>query len=158
MRHGHGYRKLGRDTAHRLMMLRNQVTDLIRYERIETTVTRAKELRKLADKMVTLGKSGTVSSRQQARSVLLDRSLEQKLFSEFKERYQDRPGGYTRVLRSRRRKDDAAPMAWIEFIDREGELRTPRPPTPNHPLAAARALLEGSANPTASKEAPETKK
>eukprot|EP00294_Goniomonas_avonlea_P014168 CAMPEP_0114559414 /NCGR_PEP_ID=MMETSP0114-20121206/10908_1 /TAXON_ID=31324 /ORGANISM="Goniomonas sp, Strain m" /LENGTH=163 /DNA_ID=CAMNT_0001744881 /DNA_START=11 /DNA_END=502 /DNA_ORIENTATION=+ len=125
-----GGSKLGRFTTHRWAMLRNMVTSLIRHERIETTLPRAKELRKVADNMVTLAKRGDLHARRQAAKVLYDKEMLRKLFTVFGERYQDRHGGYTRVLRSRYRQGDQALMAHIEYIDREGEMRTPKPPAP----------------------------
>ncbi|PIN20602.1 Mitochondrial/chloroplast ribosomal protein L17 [Handroanthus impetiginosus] len=97
------FRKLNRPTGHRMSMLRTMVSQLVKHERIETTVAKAKEVRRLADNMVQLGKEV------------------------------DRAGGYTRLLRTRIRVGDAAPMAYIEFIDRENELRQSKPPTPQPP-------------------------
>ena len=119
-----GYRKLGRDSAKRKALLRDLVTDLIINERIETTLYKAKELQRLADKMVTLGKANTLSSRVQAAKMVrfefVDEKKEQyaiqKLFSEIAEKYKDRNGGYTRVLKTGPRVGDAAPMAIIEFV------------------------------------------
>ena len=100
-------------------MLRNMVTSLILHQRIKTTVPKAKELRKLADKMVTLAKKGTPHHRRQAYAVLRSNEAIDKLFSEMAERYKDRAGGYTRVLRTgKARYGDAADMAYIEYVDR----------------------------------------
>lgn len=119
-----GYRKLGRDSAQRKALLRDLLTDLIINERIETTLPKAKELQRLADKMVTLGKANTLSARIQAAKMVrfeyTDENKEQfaiqKLFSEIAEKYKDRNGGYTRVLKTGPRRGDAAPMAIIEFV------------------------------------------
>lgn len=120
-----GYRKLGRNSAQRKALLRDLVTDLIINERIETTLPKAKELQKLADKMVTLGKAGDLSSRVQAAKLVRfeytnedkDQYAIQKLFSEIAPRYNDRKGGYTRVLKLGPRRGDNAPMAIIEFVE-----------------------------------------
>lgn len=119
-----GYSKLGRNKAQRKALLRDLVTDLIINERIETTLSKAKELQRLADRMVTLGKKGDLSSRRQAaKMVRFEKTQDeenqyaiQKLFSEIAPRYQERNGGYTRVLKLGPRRGDAAPMAIIEFV------------------------------------------
>ncbi|KAI8465344.1 MAG: mitochondrial ribosomal protein L17 [Monoraphidium minutum] len=127
--------KLGRPKAHRVAMLRTMVTQLIEHERIQTTLGRAKQLRKLADRVVTYAKKGDRAARIEAGAVVrTDREMH-KLFTTLAERYAGRAGGYTRVLRCGLRRHDAAPLAFIEFIDREGELRPARPPAPP-PLAA----------------------
>lgn len=117
-------RKLGRDSAHRKAMLRNMATDLIIYERIETTETRAKELRRVVEKLITLGKKGDYSAQRQARKVLfykLDQTTKQsaqdKLFSELGQRFASRQGGYTRIMKLGPRQGDGAPMAIIEFVE-----------------------------------------
>jgi len=104
------------------------VTQLIKYERIETTLPKAKLLKRFADKMVTLGKKGTKVHYGQACSFVRDRKMVDKLFNEFADRYRHRDGGYTRVMRTRKRTGDNAQMAFIEYIDREGEIRKPLPP------------------------------
>jgi len=126
-KHGISLRKLGRDSAHRWAMLRTMADQLIQHERIETTVPKAKELRRVADKMITLGKEGTLSARRRAAKAILrtDASLI-KLFGPLAERYEGRSGGYTRVTQTRIRVGDAAKMAYIEYIDRVGELRPTR--------------------------------
>lgn len=117
-----GYRKLGRNSAQRKALLRDLVTDLIINERIETTLYKAKELQRLADKMVTLGKKGTLAARVQAAKLVRFEQTEdgqfaiQKLFSVITPRYVERHGGYTRVLKTGPRRGDAAPMAIIEFV------------------------------------------
>lgn len=110
--------------SHRLAMLRNMVTSFIYHERIRTTVPRAKELRKLADNMVTLAKKGTPHHQRQAQSVIRENGAVVKLFEVLGPRYKERPGGYTRVMKLQRpRTGDQADMAIIEFVDRDGELR-----------------------------------
>lgn len=119
-----GYRKLGRNSAQRKALLRDLVTDLIINERIETTLPKAKELQKLADKMIQLGKAGDLSSRVQAAKLVRfeytnedkDQYAIQKLFTEIAPKYQDRNGGYTRVLKLGPRRGDNAPMAIIELV------------------------------------------
>lgn len=119
-----GYRKLGRDTAKRKALLRDLVTDLIINERIETTLQKAKELQRLADRMVTLGKKNTLASRVQAAKMVRFEYVDedktqfaiQKLFDEIANKYIDRNGGYTRVLKMGPRRGDSAPMALIEFV------------------------------------------
>jgi large subunit ribosomal protein L17 len=103
------------------------VSQLIQHERIETTLPKAKELRRLADKVVTLGKDGSLAARRRAAAVVRGDGVLQKLFGELAERYKGRDGGYTRVLRTRQRPNDAAQMAFIEYVDRPGELRPARP-------------------------------
>jgi large subunit ribosomal protein L17 len=109
-------RKLGLRSDQRRAMLRNMTTSLIKEERIETTLTRAKEVQRLADKMISLGKQGSLHARRQALSYLLDESVVKKLFDEVAPRYQERPGGYTRILKTGFRRGDSAPMAMIELV------------------------------------------
>jgi large subunit ribosomal protein L17 len=117
MRHRRHGGKLNRTTAHRLALMRNQVTSLLEHERIETTDAKAKSLRRVADRMITLGKRGTLHARRQALSVIRDKGVTAKLFDELAERYRERPGGYTRVLKVRQRVGDAAPLSIIELVD-----------------------------------------
>ncbi|NLH27643.1 MAG: 50S ribosomal protein L17 [Syntrophomonadaceae bacterium] len=109
-------RKLGMRSDQRRAMLRNMTTSLIKEERIETTLTRAKEVQRLADKMISLGKQGTLHARRQALAYLLDEAVVKKLFDEVAPRYQERPGGYTRILKTGYRRGDSAPMAMIELV------------------------------------------
>ncbi len=109
-------RKLGRRSDHRRMLLRNQVTSLILHDKIETTEAKAKSIKPLADKMVTLGKRGDLHARRQAAAYLLDPKAVQKLFDEIAPKYADRNGGYTRVIKTGVRRGDAAPMAVIEWV------------------------------------------
>ncbi|XP_074585845.1 uncharacterized protein LOC141841566 [Curcuma longa] len=140
------FRKLGRPAAHRVSMLKTMVSQLVKHERIETTVAKAKEIRRLADNMVELGKEGTLHAARRAAAFVRGDDVLHKLFTELAYRYKDRVGGYTRFLRTRIRMGDAAPMAYIEFVDRENELREanlprPQPPqrTPLDPWAKSRA-------------------
>ena len=111
-----GTRKLGRTTDHRMSMLRGLVTYLLENGRLETTVYRAKEVRALADKMITLGKKNTLASRRQALSFITKEDVVVKLFSEIAPSYADRNGGYTRVLKTGPRRGDGAEMAIIELV------------------------------------------
>jgi len=119
MRHKRAGRKLGRTTAHREMMMRNLVTSLLLYEKIITTAAKAKELRGVAEKMVTLAKRGDLHARRQAAEVLLEEKALKKLFDTIGGRYQDRNGGYTRITKLDYRMGDGAPLAAIEFVGAE---------------------------------------
>jgi len=118
MRHRIGLRKLNRTSSHRLAMLRNMITSLIRHEAIRTTLPKAKELRRVAEPILTLGKSPTVANRRLAFARLRDREMVTKLFNELGPRYASRNGGYSRILKFGFRKGDNAPMALIELLDR----------------------------------------
>jgi large subunit ribosomal protein L17 len=117
MRHLKQGRKLGRTTAHRKALLRNLATALLEHERIITTEPKAKELRRVADKLVTLGKRGNLHARRQALQVVQSNAIVQKLFNEIAPRFAGRQGGYTRILRLGYRPGDAAAMAVIELVD-----------------------------------------
>ena len=119
MRHRVGGRKLQRTSAHRAAMFRNMAAALIKHEQITTTVAKAKELRPYVEKLVTLAKKGGLSNRRLAHSRLLDDTQLTKLFDVLAERYAGRNGGYTRVVKAGIRFSDAAPMAIIEFVDRD---------------------------------------
>ncbi len=116
MRHRVAGRKLGRTMEHRRAMLRNMVTSLILEERIETTLPKAKELRRVADRMITLGKRGTLHARRQALSYVRTNDAVKKLFAELAGRFSERNGGYTRILKLGQRRGDAAPIAIIEYL------------------------------------------
>jgi len=118
MRHGHGLRKLNRTSEHRLAMLRNMCVSLLRHEAIKTTVPKAKELRRVVEPILTLGKTPSLSNRRLAFARLRDREIVSKLFNELGPRYQTRPGGYTRILKMGFRVGDNAPMAFVELVDR----------------------------------------
>ncbi len=123
MRHHRRLRKLNRTSSHRKAMFSNMTVSLLSHEQIKTTLPKAKELRTYVEKMITLGKRGTVHARRQAFSFLRNEDIISKLFSEFSDRYKDRAGGYTRVLRSGHRYGDDAPMAIIELVDRDPEVK-----------------------------------
>lgn len=118
MNHRKTGRKLGRTSAHRKALFRNMVTSLLEHEQIQTTDAKAKELRGVAERMITLGKKGTLHARRQALRTIRSKDVTSKLFDELAERYRDRPGGYTRVIKLAQRPGDAAPMAIIELVDR----------------------------------------
>jgi large subunit ribosomal protein L17 len=124
MRHGVSGRKLNMSTSHRLAMFRNMVTSLLDHERLFTTITRAKELRRWADWMITLGKRGDLHARRQALAVVREKKVAHKLFEELAPRYQSRPGGYTRIVKVGFRRGDASPMCLIELVT---EAKAPKP-------------------------------
>ena len=117
MRHKVAGRKLGRPTAHRMSMLRTAVTDLLRNESMKTTEPKAKEIRRLAEKVITRGKKGSLHQRRLAASFLTDSTVVDKLFDELGPRYENRPGGYTRIVKIGARSGDAAPMALLELVE-----------------------------------------
>ncbi|MEM7443157.1 MAG: 50S ribosomal protein L17 [Pseudomonadota bacterium] len=119
MRHGLSGRKLNRTSSHRTAMFANMAASLIRHEQIVTTLPKAKELRGVVDRLITLGKKGGLANRRLAYARLRDNDMVAKLFESLADRYQDRPGGYTRVLKAGFRYGDAAPMAVIELVDRD---------------------------------------
>lgn len=116
MRHGVAGRQLGRPTGHRRMLYRNLVTDVLRYGRVRTTEPKAKEIRPMVEKMVTLGKAKHLHARRQAIAFLTDVDIAHKLFEEIAPRYEERPGGYTRIYKLGRRRGDGAAMALIELV------------------------------------------
>ena len=118
MRHRHGLRKLNRTSSHRLAMLRNMTVSLLRHEAIKTTLPKAKELRRVVEPILTLGKTDTLANKRLAFSRLRDREIVGKLFSELGPRYAARNGGYLRILKMGFRVGDNAPMAFVELVDR----------------------------------------
>lgn len=123
MRHRMHGRKLGRTSAHRKAMFRNQLVALFEHERIVTTLPKAKEIRPLAERMVTLARTGTIANRRRILTMVPDKDVVRKLFDEIAPRFMERPGGYTRILRLGRRRGDGAELAIIEFIDFELESK-----------------------------------
>jgi len=119
MRHKVGHRKLQRTSSHRTALLRNLAAALIKHEQITTTTAKAKELRPYVEKLVTLAKKGGLSNRRLAHARIMDEAQERKLFEVIGPRYADRNGGYTRVIKAGIRASDAAPVAIIEFVDRD---------------------------------------
>ena len=118
MRHRHGLRKLNRTSSHRLAMLRNMTVSLLKHEAIRTTLPKAKELRRVAEPIITLGKTPTLANKRLAFDRLRDREIVVKLFEELGPRYKSRPGGYLRILKFGFRAGDNAPMALVELVDR----------------------------------------
>ncbi len=123
MRHGMFGRKLNRNSSHRKAMFANMTASLLRHEQIITTLPKAKEVRRFADKMITLGKRGGLHARRQAASVVPDEPLLSKLFGPLADRYRSRNGGYTRVLKAGFRYGDNAPMAVLELVDRDPDAK-----------------------------------
>ncbi len=111
-----GYRKLGRDSGHRDMMLRNQVTSLIKSGRIQTTEAKAKETKRLAEKMITLAKKGDLHAKRQALGFMTDETVVTNMFTDLAEKYRDRDGGYTRIVKMGPRRGDAAEMVILELV------------------------------------------
>ncbi|HEY6513983.1 MAG TPA: 50S ribosomal protein L17 [Burkholderiaceae bacterium] len=132
MRHRHGLRKLNRTSEHRLAMLRNMCVSLLTHEAIKTTLPKAKELRRVVEPLITMGKAPSLANKRLAFSRLRDRAAVVKLFGELGPRYEKRPGGYTRILKMGYRVGDAAPMAYVELVDRP------------EPVAADDAKAEGA--------------
>lgn len=117
MRHRIAGRKLGRATAHRRALYRNLVTELLKHEKITTTEAKAKEVRGLAEKMITLGKKSGLHSYRQALSFIMDKKVTEKVFAELAPRYNERPGGYTRIVKLEPRLGDGAPMVQLELVE-----------------------------------------
>src|ERR1700704_2118034 len=140
MRHRHGLRKLNRTSSHRLAMLRNMTNSLFTHETIKTTLPKAKELRRVAEPLITLAKTATVANRRLAFDRLRDRDVVVKLFNELGPRFKARPGGYLRILKFGFRQGDNAPMALVELVDRSSE-------------ADADATVENKAAPSKTKAA-----
>ncbi|HVB49647.1 MAG TPA: 50S ribosomal protein L17 [Burkholderiales bacterium] len=124
MRHGHGLRKLNRTSSHRLAMFRNMTVSLLRHEQITTTLPKAKELRRIVEPVITLGKHPSLANRRLAFNRLRDRDLVGKLFGELGPRYAKRNGGYLRILKSGFRKGDNAPLALVTLLDRPEQLES----------------------------------
>ena len=124
MRHLKSGRQLSRNSAHRWALMRNLITSLLREEKIRTTDPKAKELRRWADRVITLGKEGTLHARRQALSIVQDKAVVRKLFDTIGPRFKDRPGGYTRIIKVGVRHGDAAEMSIIELVGGEAEKET----------------------------------
>jgi large subunit ribosomal protein L17 len=159
MRHRVAGRHLGRDTAHRLSLYRNLVTDLLRYERITTTEAKAKEIRPMAERIITLGKRGDLHARRQALKFVYDPKVVKRVFDEIGPRMASRPGGYLRITGMEPRKGDGAKMATIELVDYVDAPPTPRPQrvtaAPTAPVRAAAAAPAAAAAEAAEAEAEE---
>ena len=124
MRHLKSGRQLSRNSAHRWALMRNLITSLLREEKIRTTDPKAKELRRWVDRVITLGKEGTLHARRQALSIVQDKAVVRKLFDTIGPRFKDRPGGYTRIIKVGVRRGDAAEMSIIELVGGEAEKET----------------------------------
>ena len=158
MRHLKAGRKFGRTSAHRKALFRNLVGALIKRERISTTLAKAKELRGKVEKTITLGKRGTLHARRQAFKLVPAKDAVQKVFGPLAERYANRPGGYTRIIRIGHRKGDDAPMAFIELVDREGDEAKPGPKPKVEPKKEAKDSKPKVAKKAEPKKAPGAKK
>lgn len=123
MRHGIKGRKFSRTSSHRKAMFRNLATSLIKHEQITTTLPKAKDLRPIVEKLITLGKRGDLHARRQAASYLFEDAVTKKLFDVIGKRYKDRQGGYTRIVKAGFRLSDAAPVAIIELVDRDVDAK-----------------------------------
>ena len=141
MRHRKKGLQLGRQTKHRWALFRNLVTSLLDHERIETTGAKAKEIRGFTDRMITLGKEGTLPARRRALAFIRSKDVVSKLFSDVATRFKDRPGGYTRIIKTRRRIGDAAEMVAIELVSRQE-------------LATKKESKDGTASPASTDAAP----
>ena len=145
-------------------MYRNLVTSLFQFERVETTDAKAKEVRRLADRMITLGKRGDLHARRRALRVIREREVTAKVFGELAERYRDRPGGYTRVLKTRIRVGDAAPLSIVELVEAPREAQEPKgkkasgKKAPTKKATAKKAASKKAPAKKAEKKKPETKK
>jgi len=161
MRHNKSGRKLGRNSGHRNAMMRNMVTSLIEHGRITTTDSRAKELRKLVDRMITLGKRGDLHARRQASQVIRTRQVLAKLFDQVGPRFKDRPGGYTRIIKLGNRLGDNAPQSIIELVEEEFTAKpkkaspAPRAEVKQAAPAPAAAPVEEAAAEVPAEEKPE---
>ncbi|MBE0597515.1 MAG: 50S ribosomal protein L17, partial [Desulfuromonadales bacterium] len=144
MRHNKAGRRLGRNTPHRSAMMRNMVSSLIAHEKIVTTDTRAKELRKVAERLITLGKRGDLHARRQVASVIRDRKVVAKLFDQVGPRFKDRPGGYTRIYKLGNRLGDNAPLSQIELVEEEFTAK-PSKQAPTTPDEARPAKAKAAA-------------
>jgi len=139
MRHGHGLRKLNRTTSHRLAMLRNMTVSLLRHEEITTTLPKAKELRRVVEPMITIGKKPSLANRRLVFNRLRDRGIVEKLFADLGPRYAKRNGGYLRILKTGFRKGDNAPLALVTLLDRPEEAPPAKPEKKPQEKKAAKA-------------------
>ena len=144
MRHRKAGKKLGRDSSHRKAVLRNLVTSLFRYEEISTTHAKAKALRPVAEKMITLAKRGDLHARRQALAVLKDKSVTHRLFDELKDRFLARQGGYIRIVKKETRKGDGAPISVIQLLPEEGaKKKTKKRAKKETPVKGQKTKKEG---------------
>jgi large subunit ribosomal protein L17 len=151
MRHRKAGRKFGRNSSNRAAMFKNQVQSLLEYERIETTVPKAKEVRGIAERLITLGKRGGLHSIRLVERVVRKKSVITKLFEELGPRFKDRPGGYTRIVRTRRRLGDGAPMGFLELLPPPGGRPAKGAPEPEAPKEPKEKEGAEAAKPKATK-------
>ncbi|HAW45173.1 MAG TPA: 50S ribosomal protein L17 [Sutterella sp.] len=142
MRHRLGLRKLNRTSAHRLALLRNLSIALLRYEAIKTTLPKAKELRRVVERLITLGKTDSVANRRLAFAQLRDREIVTKLFTDIGPRFAKRPGGYTRILKMGFRVGDNAPMAYMELVDKAPAQAEAKAEAPQAPAVEEAKVVE----------------
>ncbi len=154
MRHSKSGRRLGRTTSHRIAMFRNMVTSFLTHEKIVTTDAKAKELRPIAEKMITLGKQGDLHAVRQAASYIRDKQTVTKLFSVIAPRFKERPGGYTRIVKLGIRPGDTAEMSLIELVEEEMKTKTAKKPGKSAPAKAAAKPVEAPAEAVATQESP----
>jgi len=157
MRHQLSGRQLSRNSAHRHALMRNMAAALLRHETIRTTLPKAKELRRVVEPLITLGKSDSMASRRRAFAELRDEQLVEKLFAELGPRYQARPGGYTRILRMLPRPGDAAPMALMQLVDQPEKAAAPAEEAEKKPEKKAKKPAKAEAAPAAAEEKPRRK-
>jgi large subunit ribosomal protein L17 len=159
MRHRIRHRKLGRTSAHRKALFRNQLSALFTHERIITTVAKAKELRPLAERMVTLAGTGTLPARRKVLTMVPDKDVVRRLFDEIAPRFTERPGGYTRIMRLGRRRGDGAELAIIEFVDYDlaehGDSDTPSKKGKPSLMERAKGVFGGGGKPATAAAADE---
>ncbi len=139
MRHSKAGRRLGRTTSHRIAMFRNMVTSFLSHEKITTTDAKAKELRSIAEKMITFGKKGDLHAMRQAASYIRDKKVVTKLFTTIAPRYKERSGGYTRIIKLGIRPGDTAPMSLIELVEEQMEQKQAKKPAKKSTAAATAA-------------------
>jgi large subunit ribosomal protein L17 len=157
MRHQLSGRQLSRNSAHRHALMRNMAASLLRHETIRTTLPKAKELRRVVEPLITLGKSDSMASRRRAFAELRDEQLVEKLFAELGPRYQARPGGYTRILRMLPRPGDAAPMALMQLVDQPEKAEAPAAEPEKKAEKKAKKPAKAEAGPAAAEEKPKRK-
>jgi large subunit ribosomal protein L17 len=147
MRHNKSGKRLGRNSSHRAAMMRNMVTSLLEHEKITTTDARAKELRKVVDRMITLGKRGDLHARRQASQVIRERKVVGKLFEVIGPRFKDRPGGYTRIIKLANRLGDNASQVIIELVEEEFSAKVRKTSQPAAEVVAAAVTEAADASP-----------
>lgn len=158
MRHNKDDKRFSRNTGHLRSMMSNLTRDLLMHERIKTTTPKSKELRRSAEKMITLGKLGTLSARRRAMAFLHDKALVTKLFTELGTRFKDRKGGYTRSIKAGVRHGDCAPLSLIELVDRAPEKADTKPVKGTKAAAEKKEKAKGAVKKAAPKKAAPTKK